>query len=88
MSEEITTTRAGAGDSDAEVVLAISGLVVDFPLEQRIVRAVDDLSVTIRPGQKLGVVGESGSGKSTVAMAVLGLLEPPGRIGSGSIKLG
>ena len=50
-------------------------------------RAVDGLSLTIRPGQRLGVVGESGSGKSTVAMSVLGLLEPPGRIGGGSIKL-
>ena len=77
--------RPGAAGSDA--VLSISDLVVEFPLEQRTVRAVDGLSFTIRPGQRLGVVGESGSGKSTVAMAVLGLLEPPGRIGGGSIKL-
>jgi oligopeptide/dipeptide ABC transporter ATP-binding protein len=69
-------------------VLSISGLVVDFPLENRTVRAVDGLSFTIRAGQRLGVVGESGSGKTTVAMAVLGLLEPPGRIAEGSIKLG
>jgi peptide/nickel transport system ATP-binding protein len=75
---------AGAG----EAILSISDLVVEFPLESRTVRAVDRLSFTIRAGQRLGVVGESGSGKSTVAMAVLGLLEPPGRIGSGSIKLG
>jgi peptide/nickel transport system ATP-binding protein len=71
-----------------DVVLAVDGLVVDFPLGQRTVRAVDGLSLTIRPGQRLGIVGESGSGKSTVAMAVLGLLEPPGVIGAGSIRLG
>ena len=77
-----------AGAESADVVLSISDLVVDFPLESRRVRAVDRLSFTIRPGQRLGVVGESGSGKSTVAMAVLGLLEPPGRIVEGSIRLG
>jgi peptide/nickel transport system ATP-binding protein len=71
-----------------EPVLSIADLVVDFPLEHRTVRAVDGLSFTIRPGQKLGVVGESGSGKSTLALAVLGLLEPPGRIAHGSIRLG
>jgi peptide/nickel transport system ATP-binding protein len=72
----------------SDVVLSIEDLIVDFPLENRVVRAVDGLSFTIRPGQRLGVVGESGSGKSTVAMAVLGLLEPPGRVVSGSIRLG
>ena len=77
-----------AGRESGDAVLSIADLVVDFPLENRTVRAVDGLSFTIRPGQRLGVVGESGSGKSTVAMAVLGLLEPPGRIVEGSIKLG
>ena len=74
--------------TSSDVVLAIADLVVDFPLEGRTIRAVDGLSLTIRPGQRLGVVGESGSGKSTVALSVLGLLEAPGRIGGGSIKLG
>ena len=69
-------------------VLSIADLVVDFPLGNRTVRAVDGLSFTIWPGQRLGVVGESGSGKSTLALAVLGLLEPPGRIVGGSIRLG
>ena len=77
-----------AGRESGDVVLSIDDLVVDFPLENRTVRAVDRLSFTIGPGQRLGVVGESGSGKSTVAMAVLGLLEPPGRIVEGSITLG
>jgi peptide/nickel transport system ATP-binding protein len=71
-----------------EPVLSVVDLVVDFPLENRTVRAVDGLSFTIWPSQRLGVVGESGSGKSTVALAVLGLLESPGRIVAGSIRLG
>jgi peptide/nickel transport system ATP-binding protein len=71
-----------------DTILTVGDLVVDFPLEHRVVRAVDGLSFTIRPGQRLGVVGESGSGKSTVAMAILGLLEAPGRIRDGSIRLG
>ncbi len=89
MSQVAIGDRAGAtGELPDRTVLSISDLVVDFPLGQRTVRAVDRLSLTIRQGQRLGVVGESGSGKSTVAMAVLGLLEPPGRISGGSIKLG
>ena len=46
--------------TSSDVVLAIADLVVDFPLEGRTIRAVDGLSLTIRPGQRLGVVGESG----------------------------
>ena len=76
------------GRESRDVVLSIADLVVDFALEDRTVLAVDGLSLTIRPGQRLGVVGESGSGKSTIAMSVLGLLEPPGRIRGGTIMLG
>jgi glutathione transport system ATP-binding protein len=76
------------GRESGDVVLSIADLVVDFALEDRTVLAVDRLSLTIRPGQRLGVVGESGSGKSTIAMSVLGLLEPPGRIRGGTIMLG
>jgi oligopeptide/dipeptide ABC transporter ATP-binding protein len=80
--------QAASSAPPVEPVLSVVGLVVDFPLENRTVRAVDGLSFTIWPGQRLGVVGESGSGKSTVALAVLGLLEPPGKIVAGSIRLG
>ena len=65
--------------SPDSTVLTTDDLVVDFPLGARTVRAVDGLSLTIRAGQRLGIVGESGSGKSTVAMAVLGLLDRPAR---------
>ncbi len=89
MSQLSAEDRLGpTGEPARDAVLSIDGLVVDFPLGERTVRAVDGLSLTILPGQRLGVVGESGSGKSTVAMAVLGLLEPPGTVSGGSIKLG
>jgi peptide/nickel transport system ATP-binding protein len=80
--------KGAAPAAPDRAVLSIADLVVDFPLGNRTVRAVDGLSFTIQPGQRLGVVGESGSGKSTLALAVLGLLEPPGRIVEGSIELG
>jgi peptide/nickel transport system ATP-binding protein len=66
-------------------VLEIDHLTVDFPISGGLIRAVDDLSVALERSQRLAVVGESGSGKSTLALAVLGLLEPPGRVSSGSI---
>ncbi len=69
-------------------MLEIERLTVDFPISDGFVRAVDDLSLSIRRGQRIAVVGESGSGKSTLALAVLGLLEEPARISSGSIVSG
>ena len=69
-------------------VLEIERFTVDFPISDGFVRAVDDLSLSIRRGQRIAVVGESGSGKSTLALAVLGLLEEPARVSSGSIVSG
>jgi peptide/nickel transport system ATP-binding protein len=83
-----TAEHVGTNRRSGQPVLTISELVVDFPLHASTIRAVDRLSLTIHPGQRLGIVGESGSGKSTVALAILGLLEPPGRITDGSIELG
>ena len=72
----------------AEPVLEIEDLVVDFPTERAVVRAVDGVRLTVHPGQRIGIVGESGSGKSTLAMAALGLLDEPGRISHGSVRCG
>ncbi len=69
-------------------VLQISDLVVEFPTEHGVVTAVDGVSLTVEPGQRIGIVGESGSGKSTLALAILGLIEPPGRISGGNLHCG
>ena len=67
--------------------LAVSGLCVDYALPSGTVHAVRDLSLTLAPGERIGIVGESGSGKTTFALALLGMLRHPGRVVSGSAAL-
>jgi len=66
-------------------LLDIFGLDVSFPSQHGITYAVQDVSITIEPGEVLGIVGESGAGKSTVGNAIINLLEPPGEITNGKI---
>ena len=68
-------------------LLQVNHLVVEFPHRRGTLRALDDISFDIAPGEILGVVGESGAGKSLTGAAIIGLLEPPGRIASGEIRL-
>ena len=68
-------------------LLQVQNLVVEFPGRRGTLRALDDISFEIAPGEILGVVGESGAGKSLTGAAIIGLLEPPGRIASGQIRL-
>ncbi|MCL4120580.1 UNVERIFIED_CONTAM: hypothetical protein GTU68_013359 [Idotea baltica] len=70
-----------------DIVLDVRNLRVEFPTRKGILTAVDDISLQIRRGEILGMVGESGAGKSMTGMAILGLLELPGRIASGTIHL-
>ena len=72
----------------ADALLAVEGLRVEFPTRQGTLVAVDGVSLTIAPGEVLGVVGESGAGKSLTGAAIIGLIDPPGRIGAGEIRLG
>jgi peptide/nickel transport system ATP-binding protein len=68
-------------------LLAVRHLKVEFPTRRGALTAVDDVSFDIAPGEILGMVGESGAGKSMTGAAVIGLLEPPGRIAAGEILL-
>jgi peptide/nickel transport system ATP-binding protein len=72
----------------ADTVLEVDGLSVVYESGAQPVQAVADVSFSLRRGEMLGLVGESGSGKTTAAMAVLGLIKPPGRIEAGRIVLG
>jgi peptide/nickel transport system ATP-binding protein len=68
-------------------LLEVRHLRVEFPTRRGTLVAIDDVSFTISAGEVLGVVGESGAGKSMTGAAIIGLLEPPGRIASGEILL-
>jgi peptide/nickel transport system ATP-binding protein len=68
-------------------LLQVKNLVVEFPSRHGTLRALDDISFDIAPGEILGVVGESGAGKSLTGASIIGLLEPPGRVASGQIVL-
>ena len=68
-------------------LLSVENLRVEFPTRRGTLVAVDDISFPIDEGEVLGVVGESGAGKSMPGTAVIGLLEPPGRIANGQILL-
>ena len=68
-------------------LLEVRHLRVEFPTRRGTLLAVDDVSFDIAPGEVLGVVGESGAGKSLTGNAIIGLLEPPGRIAAGEIRL-
>ena len=69
------------------MILEVSGLRIEFPTRRGTLVAVDGISFSIAPGEVLGVVGESGAGKSLTGNAIIGLLEPPGRIAAGEIRL-
>jgi peptide/nickel transport system ATP-binding protein len=68
-------------------LLEVKNLVVEFPNRRGTLRALDDISFSIAPGEILGVVGESGAGKSLTGASIIGLLEPPGRIAGGQVLL-
>tara|TARA_E500000318_G_scaffold22098_1_gene22412 strand:+ start:4585 stop:6315 length:1731 start_codon:yes stop_codon:yes gene_type:complete len=68
-------------------LLEFKNMTVEFPTRRGVFTAVQDVSLSVDPGEILGVVGESGAGKSTIGNAVIGLLEPPGRLAGGEIYL-
>ncbi|HUP31177.1 MAG TPA: ABC transporter ATP-binding protein [Usitatibacter sp.] len=71
----------------AAPLLQVRNLRVEFNTRHGTLVAVDDVSLDIAPGEVLGVVGESGAGKSITGTAIIGLLEPPGRVAGGEVWL-
>ncbi|MCU1524422.1 MAG: oligopeptide/dipeptide transporter, ATPase subunit [Microbacteriaceae bacterium] len=68
-----------------DVILEVKNLTVDYTSASAPVHAVDDVSLTLRRGQVLGIAGESGSGKSTLAYAITRLHRPPAEITGGEL---
>lgn len=66
-----------------ESLVEITDLSVEFEGRHGMNRALDNVSCSIGRGERLGLVGESGAGKSVLALAMLGLIRPPGRVVSG-----
>jgi peptide/nickel transport system ATP-binding protein len=76
-----------ATSAQRSALLEVRNLRVEFPSRRGTLVALDDISFDIAPGEILGVVGESGAGKSLTGASIIGLLEPPGRIASGEVRL-
>ena len=70
-----------------EPILIVEHLRIEFDTRRGILVAVDDISFNVRPGEVFGIVGESGAGKFLTGQSIIGLLDPPGRIGAGRISL-
>ncbi|MDP8970957.1 MAG: ABC transporter ATP-binding protein [Actinomycetota bacterium] len=70
-----------ASGCPGSALLDVRGLHVAFPTPAGVVRAVNDVSFTVRRGERVGIVGESGAGKSVVALAIMRLLpQPPAQV--------
>ena len=82
MTSSVTKTRL-----QGVPALAVSHLQTQFATQAGIVKAVDDVSFSVMPGQIMGLVGESGSGKSMTGYSIMGLIDPPGQVTGGSILL-
>ena len=80
------TAAMSAVAAAAPPLLEVKHLRVEFPTRHATLVALDDISFDIAPGEILGVVGESGAGKSLTGSAIIGLLDPPGRIAAGEIR--
>ena len=68
-------------------LLKVKNLNISYPTRKETIVASKDVEFTLERGEILGIVGESGSGKYTIANAIINLIDPPGEITSGSIKI-
>jgi len=79
-------STGGWATSTAQHMLEMEDLAVEFNTDYGDVHAVNGISYTLDPGETLAILGESGSGKTVSALAMMGLIEKPGRISSGEIR--
>src|ERR1700760_1653958 len=86
-ARRLAARRAQSEAQMTEPVLSVRNLQVEFLTRRSTLRAIDGISFDIAKGEVLGVVGESGAGKSVTGLAVIGLIDPPGRIAGGGIYL-
>ena len=86
-SERRLARAQGSGEERDRPVLEVEDLTTSFFTHRGELRAVNGVSFEVRPGEILGVVGESGSGKTLTALSVMRLIDPPGRIVSGRLRL-
>ena len=71
----------------SDTLLQVRDLATHFSTRAGLAKAVDGVSFNVAAGEIVGLVGESGSGKSVTGYSILGLIDPPGRIAAGSVKL-
>ncbi|GAU81666.1 ABC transporter ATP-binding protein [Bosea sp. BIWAKO-01] len=76
-----------SGSAEAVPLLEVRDLATHFHTRAGVVKAVDGVSFSLKRGEVMGLVGESGSGKSITGFSIIGLIDPPGKIESGSIRL-
>jgi len=87
MTVALNLTNTGRDAARGPVVLQVKNLRVHYATPSGDVIAVNGVDLKVFEGETIGLVGESGSGKSTLAMAILRLVQPPGRIVSGKVQL-
>jgi peptide/nickel transport system ATP-binding protein len=87
MTSSVAARVTLTGATGTDPVLRVQGLEVTYYTDLGRAKALDDVSFTLRAGEKLGMVGESGSGKSTLALAMMRMIKPPGRIEGGKVLI-
>jgi peptide/nickel transport system ATP-binding protein len=84
---QVESTTTPTAERGREPILEVEDLQTVFFTDKETIRAVDGVTFDIEPGETVGIVGESGSGKSVTARSIMGLVERPGKVVGGSIRL-
>lgn len=87
MTETLEWNHISDQEAD-KPVLEVIDLHVTYYTDSGRAKALDSVSLTLKAGEKMGLVGESGAGKSTMALAMMGMIKPPGRVEAGQVIVG